>query len=109
MFTAFGPVAQWLEQSTHNALVPGSSPGRPTNFFNFFNGVACGDFERHCRGAYLDTAPGAPVSDPASIEHPPEMRRIGDRRSAIAAKSGAVSRCALAGGEMGLRLSFSRL
>jgi hypothetical protein len=26
-----GPVAQWLEQSTHNALVPGSSPGRPTN------------------------------------------------------------------------------
>ena len=26
-----GPVAQWLEQSTHNALVLGSSPGRPTN------------------------------------------------------------------------------
>jgi len=26
-----GPVAQWLEQSTHNALVPGSSPGGPTN------------------------------------------------------------------------------
>ena len=25
-----GPVAQWLEQGTHNPLVPGSSPGRPT-------------------------------------------------------------------------------
>jgi hypothetical protein len=44
--------------------------------------------------AHLDTAPGAPVSDPASIQNPPETRRIGDRRSAIAAKSGAVSRCA---------------
>ena len=28
-----GPVAQWLEQSTHNALVLGSSPSRPTNPF----------------------------------------------------------------------------
>jgi hypothetical protein len=28
-----GPVAQWLEQSTHNALVLGSSPSRPTNQF----------------------------------------------------------------------------
>jgi hypothetical protein len=45
-------------------------------------------------GAHLGTALGAPVSDPASVEHPPETRRIGDRRSAIAAKSGAVSRCA---------------
>lgn len=26
-----GPVAQWLEQGTHNPLVPGSSPGGPTN------------------------------------------------------------------------------
>ena len=25
-----GPIAQWLEQSAHNALVPGSSPGGPT-------------------------------------------------------------------------------
>ena len=25
-----GPVAQWLEQSTHNRLVGGSSPSRPT-------------------------------------------------------------------------------
>jgi hypothetical protein len=25
-----GPIAQRLEQSTHNALVPGSNPGRPT-------------------------------------------------------------------------------
>ena len=34
----FGPVAQWLEQYTHNVLVPGSSPGRPTNLvvYKFF-------------------------------------------------------------------------
>lgn len=25
-----GPIAQWLEQGTHNALVPGSNPGEPT-------------------------------------------------------------------------------
>ena len=25
-----GPIAQWLEQGTHNPLVPGSSPGGPT-------------------------------------------------------------------------------
>ncbi len=28
---AAGPVAQWLEPAAHNGLVPGSSPGRPTN------------------------------------------------------------------------------
>ncbi len=28
-----GPVAQWLEQSAHNGLVPGSSPGGPTNTY----------------------------------------------------------------------------
>ena len=27
---AFGPVAQWLEQGTHNPLVVGSSPTGPT-------------------------------------------------------------------------------
>ena len=33
--TAFeGPIAQWLEQRTHNPLVPGSSPGGPTTFFS---------------------------------------------------------------------------
>jgi hypothetical protein len=36
---AAGPVAQWLEPAAHNGLVPGSSPGRPTNkikhFLNF--------------------------------------------------------------------------
>jgi hypothetical protein len=26
-----GLLAQWLEQSAHNRLVPGSSPGEPTN------------------------------------------------------------------------------
>ncbi len=26
----YGGVAQWLEQSAHNRLVPGSSPGTPT-------------------------------------------------------------------------------
>src|SRR5438552_3308205 len=33
--------------------------------------------------AHLDTATGAPVSDPAGIEKHPETRRIGDRRSAV--------------------------
>jgi hypothetical protein len=45
-------------------------------------------------GRILTLPLGAPVSDPASIENPPETRRIGDRCSAIAAKTGAVSRCA---------------
>jgi hypothetical protein len=31
-YTSFGPLAHaWLEQRTHNPLVPGSTPGRPTN------------------------------------------------------------------------------
>jgi hypothetical protein len=30
---AGGPVAQWLEQSAHNALVGGSSPSGPTRSF----------------------------------------------------------------------------
>jgi hypothetical protein len=47
-------------------------------------------------GTQLDTAPGAPVSDPAGIEKHPETRRIGDRRSATPVKSGAVSSCARA-------------
>ena len=33
--------------------------------------------------------PGAPVSDPAGIEFCPQTRRIGERRSALAAGSGA--------------------
>ena len=28
----YGGIAQWLEQSAHNRLVPGSSPGAPTRF-----------------------------------------------------------------------------
>ena len=40
------------------------------------------------RAHLLTTAPGAPVSDPASIENSPETRRIGNRRSAFVATSG---------------------
>src|SRR5262249_52403485 len=29
---SWGPIAQWLEQGTHNPLVLGSSPGGPTSF-----------------------------------------------------------------------------
>ena len=29
----FGPIAQWLEQRTHNPLVQGSSPCGPINLF----------------------------------------------------------------------------
>lgn len=32
-----GPIAQRLEQSTHNALVPGSNPGGPTNDDNIID------------------------------------------------------------------------
>ena len=39
-FSCSGPVAQWLEQRTHNPLVPGSSPGRPTNQSTANHGVA---------------------------------------------------------------------
>ena len=30
--SGYGPIAQWLEPTAHNGLVPGSSPGGPTNF-----------------------------------------------------------------------------
>ncbi len=30
-----GPIAQRLEQGTHNPLVPGSNPGGPTNIRDF--------------------------------------------------------------------------
>ena len=33
-FSAHGSVAQLVEQGTHNPLVEGSSPSRPTNTFN---------------------------------------------------------------------------
>lgn len=41
------------------------------------------------RRVRLDTAPGVPVSDPASVGFRPQTRRIGERRSALAAGSGA--------------------
>ncbi len=31
-----GPIAQRLEQQTHNLLVPGSNPGGPTKILNEF-------------------------------------------------------------------------
>jgi hypothetical protein len=31
MSKLYGPIAQWLEQSSHKTLVSGSSPDRPTN------------------------------------------------------------------------------
>ena len=33
-FCTVGPLAQRLEQRTHNPLVEGSNPSGPTNFFN---------------------------------------------------------------------------
>ena len=35
LLRASGPVAQRLEQGTHNPLVPGSNPGGPNFIFNF--------------------------------------------------------------------------
>ena len=43
----------------------------------------------------IDTARGAPVSDPARIQKHPKTRRIGDRRSALPVESGPMSRSAL--------------
>jgi len=40
--------------------------------------------------AQLDTAPGAPVFDPAGVAKTSEPRRIGDRRSATPVESGAM-------------------
>ena len=31
---AYGPIAQRLEQGTHNPLVPGSNPGGPTTYLS---------------------------------------------------------------------------
>ena len=45
-------------------------------------------------GAHPDTAPGTPVSDPASLKNHLKTRRIGERRSAMSMASGAVSGCA---------------
>ena len=45
-------------------------------------------------GRILTLPPGAPVSDPASVEKLPRTRRIGVRRSTTPVDSGAVSRCA---------------
>jgi hypothetical protein len=33
--SAWGPVAQWLELTAHNRLVPGSNPGGPTTLYQF--------------------------------------------------------------------------
>ncbi len=48
-----------------------------------------------CIGAYLDTAPGAPISDPASFRAKFNAGRVGDRRSVMPARAAAVSTCAL--------------
>jgi hypothetical protein len=53
----WGPIAQWLELAAHNRLVPGSSPGGPTNqswyFARFIAGSSkvpyCGQFIRRTR------------------------------------------------------------
>src|ERR1039458_3220917 len=76
----------YFRAPTADRVSPGSSHNRQPVHRRLFPDAM--------KWAHLGTAPRAPVSDPASIEHPPETRRIGDRRSAIAAKSGAVSRCA---------------
>ncbi len=34
-----GPIAQWLEQSTHNRLVGGSSPSGPTSYLRCYTPI----------------------------------------------------------------------
>ena len=50
--TGLGPIAQWLEQTTHNRLVGGSNPSGPTNFtMSAANGLLIFDDAcRFCRG-----------------------------------------------------------
>ena len=40
----FGPIAQWLEQSAHNRLVPGSIPGGPTICYQKTHYILCNGF-----------------------------------------------------------------
>ena len=48
---SFGPVAQRLEQATHNRLVPGSNPGGPTILNMAWAYVSQGSSGRHCIGS----------------------------------------------------------
>ena len=63
MLTKAGPVAQRLEQRTHNPLVPGSNPGGPTNISRLIS-AAAGRFHqelphRRLFRVYCCTAAGA--------------------------------------------------
>ena len=54
-----GPIAQWLEQATHNRLVTGSSPVGPTIFFGLLIEVQSASC-RHARpveGNFAETTP----------------------------------------------------
>lgn len=46
----YGPIAQWLEQRTHNSLVAGSSPAGPTIILEGM--VTASDFQRKVSCVY---------------------------------------------------------
>ena len=51
-----GPLAQWLEQSTHNRLAVGSNPTRPTKHVD--RASERSGLQNHlCRGRYPGRAP----------------------------------------------------
>ena len=64
---AVGPIAQWLEQATHNRLVGGSNPSGPTilSKHGFFSGPArrvLGEILKHHKALVLANFHARPLS-----------------------------------------------
>ena len=54
-FHLLAPIAQWLEPTAHNGVVPGSSPGRGTNYRVSKLGSTAGDREIDPTGAMVSS------------------------------------------------------
>jgi hypothetical protein len=72
----FGPVAQRLEQATHNRLVPGSNPGGPTNSRPQLNWP-----QRGAKGAKFQTESGLVAKIGSTVGR--EKTSIGSRNRNI--------------------------
>ena len=76
-FRRNGPIAQWLEQRTHNPLVPGSSPGGPTNRLNHLDDClkVCESSKVRFRYGPDDEPYGRPCKWPPQVDRPDFPRR----------------------------------